>query len=141
MLNKAMQKGVIVTMLVFGLLLTTAAPSALADGKKRCNNERDYYTSSYYDNNRYDNDRYNDRYDRDRNYRRDSVYRDSNYYDDYNRYDRRDSRGRTIRNVGIGAAIGAGGGALFGGKKGALIGAAIGAAGGYVYNQKKRDRY
>src|SRR5438045_1037060 len=115
MLNKAMQKGVIVTMLAFGLLMTTVAPSTLAQDRncRRGNS----YTTSYYDNGRYDNDRSY----RDRNYRRDSVYRDSNYrdssyYDNYDyRYDRRNSTGRVLRDVGIGTAIGAGGGALFGG--------------------------
>ena len=134
MLNKAMQKGVIVTLLVFGSLMTMAAPSALAQDRY-CRRGSSYNTS-YYDNNRY----YNDRYYRD-NYRRDRAYRDSNYYDDYY-YRDRDTTGRTLRDVGIGAAVGAGGGALLGGRKGALIGAAIGAAGGYVYNRgKNRNRY
>ena len=136
MLNKAMQKGVIVTMLVFGLLMTAAAPSALAQDRN-CRRGNSYSTS-YYDNDRY----YNDRYYRDSNYRRDRVYRDSNYYNDYYYRDRRDTTGRTLRDVGVGAAVGAGGGALLGGRKGALIGAAIGAAGGYVYNRgKNRNRY
>ena len=138
MLNKAMQKGVIATMLVFGILMTAAAPAALAQDRN-CRRSG-YNTTSYYDNNRY----YNDQYYRD-NYRRDRVYRDSNYYrDDYyndNYYNRRDTTGRTLRDVGIGTAIGAGGGALLGGRKGALIGAAIGAAGGYVYNRNKNNRY
>jgi YmgG-like glycine-zipper protein len=140
MLNKAMQKGVIVTMLVFGSLITMAAPSALAQDRN-CRRGNSYNTS-YYDNNR----SYNDRYYRDSNYRRDRVYRDNsyrndNYYDDYY-YRDRNTTGRTLRDVGIGAAVGAGGGALLGGKKGALIGAAIGAAGGYVYNRgKNRNRY
>src|SRR5262245_11663218 len=105
MLKKAMQKSVIMTMLVFGLLLTTAAPAAMAQGRN-CRT-RNYNTSSYYDNSSY----YNDRYYRD-NYRRDRAYRDSNYYDDYYYRDRRDTTGRTLRDVGIGAAVGAGGGAL-----------------------------
>lgn len=43
------------------------------------------------------------------------------------------------KNIAVGTAIGAVGGALIGGKKGALIGAGAGAAGGYgVYKYKKR---
>ena len=61
MLNKAMQKGVIVTMLVLGMLLTTAAPAALAKDKN-CKKGA-YYTSSYYNNDYNDRD-YNDRYSR-----------------------------------------------------------------------------
>jgi hypothetical protein len=124
MLNKAMQKGVIVTMLVLGMLFTAAAPAALAKDKGR--KSRSYYTSSYND----------DYYDRDSRRRR-----NRDYDDDYYRRDRRNSTGETLRDVGIGAAVGAGGGALLGGKKGALIGAAIGAAGGYVYNKGKRNRW
>jgi osmotically inducible lipoprotein OsmB len=43
------------------------------------------------------------------------------------------------KNVAVGTAIGAVGGALIGGRKGALIGAGAGAAGGYgLYKYKKR---
>lgn len=43
------------------------------------------------------------------------------------------------KNIAVGTAIGAVGGALIGGKKGALIGAGAGAAGGYgLYKYKKR---
>lgn len=42
------------------------------------------------------------------------------------------------KNIAVGTAIGAVGGALIGGKKGALIGAGAGAAGGYgLYKYKK----
>jgi uncharacterized membrane protein len=42
------------------------------------------------------------------------------------------------KNVAVGTAIGAVGGALIGGRKGALIGAGAGAAGGYgLYKYKK----
>jgi osmotically inducible lipoprotein OsmB len=45
------------------------------------------------------------------------------------------------KNVAVGTAIGAVGGALIGGKKGALIGAGAGAAGGYgLYKYKKNKR-
>ena len=127
MMNKVMQKGVVVAMLVFGMLLTTAAPAALAKDKncKRGNN----YVSSRYD---------DDYYVRDSQRRRN---RDYDYDDDYYRRDRRGSSKEVLRDVGIGAAVGAGGGVLLGGKKGALIGAAIGAAGGYVYNKGKRNRW
>jgi hypothetical protein len=136
MLNKAMQKGVIVTMLVFGLLMTAAAPAALAQGRN-CRRNSNYNTSSYYGNDYNARGRYYN--DQDRYSRRQSRDYD---YDDYYYRDRRNSTGKTLRDVGIGAAVGAGGGALFGGKKGALIGAAIGAAGGYVYNRgKNRNRY
>jgi hypothetical protein len=128
MLNKAMQKSVMVMMLVFGILLTTAAPSALA-GDKRCKRGSNYYTSNYND----------DYYDRDQRRRQN---RDYEYNDDYYRRDRRNGASREVlRDVGIGAAVGAGGGVLLGGKKGALIGAAIGAAGGYVYNRGKKNRW
>ena len=98
MLNKAMLKGAIVMILVFGILLTTAAPVALAADKK-CK-KGNYYTANYYD------DAY---YERDRDLRR---RRNRDYDDDYYRRDRRDSTGKTLRDVGIGAAIGAGGGAI-----------------------------
>lgn len=124
MMNKAMQKGVIVTMLVLGMLLTTAAPAALAKDKN-CKRGNYYTTSNYYD----------DYYDRD------SRRRNRDYDDDYYRRDRRQTSKEVLRDVGIGAAVGAGGGVLLGGKKGALIGAAIGAAGGYVYNKGKRNRW
>jgi len=43
------------------------------------------------------------------------------------------------KNIAVGTAIGAVGGALIGGRKGALIGAGAGAAGGYgAYKYKKR---
>lgn len=43
------------------------------------------------------------------------------------------------KNIAVGTAIGAVGGALIGGRKGALIGAGAGAGGGYLlYKNKKR---
>jgi len=110
---KLMQKSVILTV-VFGLLLAAAAaPSAMAQDRCR----RRGYTSSRY---------YND------NYRRDYNRRD--YYNDY---DREDTRGNAVKRTGIGAGIGALGGALIGGGKGAVIGGLLGGAGGYIYHQKK----
>jgi hypothetical protein len=118
-------------MVVLGLLLATAAPSAMA--QDRCRKPRNYNSvSNYY----YDDDYYRSDYQRDR--RR----RDRDYYDDY--YDREDTKGKAIKRTGIGAGIGALSGALIGGKKGALIGGVLGGAGGYIYHQKKvndrRDR-
>jgi osmotically inducible lipoprotein OsmB len=52
---------------------------------------------------------------------------------------RRRRRPSKTKNIAVGTAIGAVGGALIGGKKGALIGAGAGAAGGYgAYKLKKR---
>ena len=46
------------------------------------------------------------------------------------------------KNIAVGTAIGAVGGALIGGKKGALIGAGAGAGTGYVvYRHKKKKHY
>jgi hypothetical protein len=136
MLKKAMQKGVVATLLVSGLLLTAAAPAALAQDRN-CR-RGNYRTSAYYGNDYYDRGRNYDYYNvQDRNSRR----RSRDYDDYYDRRDRRESNREVLRDVGIGAAAGAGGGVLLGGKKGALIGAAIGAAGGYVYNRGKRNRW
>jgi hypothetical protein len=122
-----MQKGAIL-MVLLGLLFVMAAPSAMAQGKCR---KRGYAVANNYQ---------DDDYRRDRNYERRSRNRD--YDDDY--YDREDTNGKAIKRTGIGAGIGALGGAVIGGKKGALIGAGIGAAGGYIYHRKKvgdeRDR-
>lgn len=52
---------------------------------------------------------------------------------------RRRRRPSKTKNIAVGTAIGAVGGALIGGRKGALIGAGAGAATGYgVYKYKKR---
>jgi osmotically inducible lipoprotein OsmB len=52
---------------------------------------------------------------------------------------RRRRRPSKTKNIAVGTAIGAVGGALIGGRKGALIGAGAGAAGGYgAYKLKKR---
>ncbi|MGE0103358.1 MAG: YMGG-like glycine zipper-containing protein [Blastocatellales bacterium] len=121
---------VMAMLLTFGLLFVAAAPSAMADGKKK--NRRNVYSSNYYDDGRYDrNQRRNvNRYDR---------YDDDDYY--YDRYrDREDTTGKALKRTGIGAGIGAVGGAVIGGKKGALIGAGIGAAGGYIYHRSKVNR-
>lgn len=120
---KKMQKSVIL-MVVFGLLLAAAAPSALA--QDRCRRRGNFDSARYYDNDDFRRDRrdyYND-------------YRDRrDYNNDY--YDRQDTRGKAVKRTGIGAGIGALGGALIGGGKGAVIGGLLGGAGGYIYHQKK----
>ena len=138
-------KSAVMMFLVVGLLVTSAASSAMAQGRSNCRNgNRD---SAYYDQNRYDrDDRYRDsvyydqnRYDRNAGlYQNDAYYQGQTYYQGNRRWrDREDTSGKAVKRVGIGAAIGAGGGALIGGKKGALIGAAVGAAGGYIYHRNK----
>lgn len=125
-MTKTMQKSVIL-MVIFGLLAVTAAPSAMA--QDRCRKRGNYSSVS---NNYYDDDYYS------RDYQRDRRRRDRDYYDD-DYYNREDTTGKAVKRTGIGAGIGAVGGALIGGKKGALIGAAIGAGGGYLYHRKKVD--
>jgi YMGG-like Gly-zipper len=114
---KKMQKSVIL-MVVFGLLVAAAAPSALA--QDRCRRRGNFNSARYYDND---------------DFRRDRFRRDRDYYNDY--YDRQDTRGNAVKRTGLGAGIGALGGALIGGGKGAVIGGLLGGAGGYIYHQKK----
>ena len=45
------------------------------------------------------------------------------------------------KHIAVGTAIGAVGGALIGGKKGALIGAGAGAGGGYLVYRHKKHRH
>ncbi len=120
-------------LLTFGLLFVAAAPSAMADGKKK--NRRGEYSRKFND------DNYRDRDNRrnNRNIRYVNRYDDDDYY--RNRWrDREDTTGKALKRTGIGAGIGALGGAVIGGKKGALIGAGIGAAGGYIYHRNKVNR-
>jgi hypothetical protein len=128
---KKLQKSVML-MAVFGLLMVAAAPSAMAQGRNKCRNRSNYSVANNY---------YNDDYRRDSTFERSRRYRDRDYRD---YYDREDTTGNAVKRTGIGAGIGALGGAVIGGKKGALIGAGIGAAGGYLYHRKKvndeRDR-
>lgn len=135
MINR-IHKSAVVMMLMMGLLFVTAAPTA--EAKDRCRKRG--YQSVGFDNDRYDNNRYYD----DRDYRSERRRRDRDY-EYYNEYDREDTKGKVLKRAGIGAGIGALGGALIGGKKGALIGAGVGAAGGYLYHRnkvnKERDRY
>jgi hypothetical protein len=125
-------RNAILTILALGLFFVAAAPDAMAQGK--CRKRGNYQTSNYTSGRNLD-----DRYYDDRSRRSDSYY----YDDDY--YNREDTTGKAVARTAIGAGIGALGGALIGGKKGALIGAGAGAAGGYIYHRvkvkKERDRY
>jgi uncharacterized protein YcfJ len=53
----------------------------------------------------------------------------------------RDRRPSKTKNIAVGTAIGAVGGALVGGRKGALIGAGAGAATGYGVYKYKKNKY
>ena len=119
-----MNKNLFLAMLVLGVMFVLAAPEAMAQDRCRTNNRN---SRSVYNNNNYYNRDY-----RDRDYR-DRDYRDS----DYRYRDREDTTGKALKRTGIGAGVGALGGAVIGGKKGALIGAGIGAAGGYLYHRNK----
>lgn len=129
-----MNKNLFLAILALGVLFVLAAPEAMAQTRcrTRSNDSRSVYNSRDY----------RDRDYRDANYRT-RNYRDSNYYDDYGYRDRENTTGKAVKRTGIGAGIGALGGAVIGGKKGALIGAGIGAAGGYIYHRQKarNDRY
>ena len=48
---------------------------------------------------------------------------------------------KAAKRIGIGTAIGAGAGALIGGRKGALIGAGAGAGAGTAYHYHKKHQY
>ncbi len=140
MTNK-IYKSAVVMMLMFGLLFIAATPDANAQGRCR---KRSGYQSTYnraaYNQGRYNDDRF---YTRD--YDRDRYYDNRGRYDNDDYYDREDTTGNAVKRTAIGAGIGALGGALIGGKKGALIGAGAGAGGGYIFHRVKvkreRDRY
>lgn len=121
-------KNLFLAVLALGVMFVLAAPEAMA--QKRCRT-RGRNAQSVYSNDNY--------------YNRDSRDRDYRDYDDrdYRYRDREDTTGKALKRTGIGAGVGALGGAAIGGKKGALIGAGIGAAGGYLYhrNKAKNDRY
>jgi uncharacterized protein YcfJ len=55
--------------------------------------------------------------------------------------DRRHRRPSKTKNIAVGTAIGAVGGALIGGRKGALIGAGAGAGAGYGVYKYKKNKY
>lgn len=134
---KKMNKNLLLAALALGVFFVLATPDAMA--QTRCRTRSGYVQSNYNDryNNRYDS-RYDNRSDENRN------YRSRDYYNDRSYRDREDTTGNAIKRTGIGAGVGALGGAVIGGKKGALIGAGIGAAGGYLYHRNKvnneRDR-
>lgn len=114
-MTNSIRKIMAASMLSLAVLMTSVAPSAMAQTYRR---RQDVYTQNR------DTRRYDDR-----------------YYD-YD-YDRRNNTKDALKRTGVGAAIGAAGGGLMGGKKGALIGGLIGAAGGYIYHKQKEknDRY
>jgi hypothetical protein len=111
---KKIHKSAVVMMLMFGLLIVSAA--SYAEAQDRGFRNRSYRT-------RFNDDR---SFDRHRRYR--------HYY-----HDREDTTENVVKRTGIGAGAGALGGALLGGKKGALIGAGVGAATGYIIHRVKVD--
>lgn len=139
---KKMNKNMLLAVLTLGVLFVLATPDANA--QDRCRTRSRYSQSNYNGAGYYDNRDYRDRNYRDSNYRN-SNYRDSNYRNDRYYRDYEDTTGNAVKRTGIGAGIGAAGGALIGGKKGALIGAGVGAAGGYLYHRNRvnneRRRY
>ncbi|MCI0339376.1 MAG: YMGG-like glycine zipper-containing protein [Acidobacteria bacterium] len=132
-MTKKIHKSAVLMMLLFGLLFVTTAPNAMAQGncRKRGGYSAVYDQGRYVDGRRFNNDRFLDRRFNDRNF-------DRRYYDD--RYDREATTGNAVKRTALGAGIGALGGALLGGKKGALIGAGAGAGAGYIYHRVKVDR-
>lgn len=124
-MNKSIYKSAFVFILMIGILLTSVAPSVLAQGQSRT---------------RIRSMRYVDDYHRDSDYQRDRVRRDRDYdYENDPYYDRNRSKKEGLKRTGIGAAIGAAGGGIMGGRKGALIGGIVGAAGGYIYHKQKEN--
>jgi hypothetical protein len=126
---KKMNKNLLLAALALGVFFVLATPDAMA--QTRCRTRSGYVQSNY-------NNRYNDRNYDNRNYdNRVRNYQGRNYYNDGYYRDRENTTGNAVKRTGIGAGIGALGGAVIGGKKGALIGAGIGAAGGYIYHRNK----
>ncbi len=153
---KKMNKGALLAMLTLGVLFILVTPDAMAQDRCRTrsrsvgsnynnvgyNDNRGYRDSDYRDSNYRDNSYYRDN----SNYRSNTSYRDNNNYRDNSNYrDYEDTTGNAVKRTAIGAGIGTLGGAVIGGKKGALIGAGIGAAGGYIYHRSRvnndRRRY
>jgi len=128
---KKISKNLLLAALTLSVLFVLASPDAMAQDRCRTRASRSgYNTAGYYDT----RGGYRDRNYRD-NYYNDNYYRDDRYYRDYE-----DTTGNAVKRTAIGAGIGAAGGALLGGKKGALIGAGIGAAGGYIYHRSRVNR-
>jgi hypothetical protein len=122
---KTMYKSLFTMLLLAGLLSVGVVPDTMAQGRRQCRtNNGGYVAANGYG---YQDDDY---------YRNRDNRRNRRVYDD-DYYDRENTTGNTIKRAGIGAGIGAAGGALLGGKKGALIGAGVGAAGGYLYHRHK----
>lgn len=133
-MTKSMYKSIFALVLMVGVLFTSVAPTALAQGNRNCRTNTRNSRSVNYDNRDYD-------YQRDGEYRRNrsrSAGYESDPYYDYE-YDRNRSKKDGLKRTGIGAAIGAAGGGLMGGRKGALIGGAAGAVGGYIYHRNKEN--
>ena len=133
---KKMNKSVLLAMLTLGVLFVLVTPDAMA--QDRCRSRSRSVGSNYNNVGYYDNRNTRDRNYRNSTYRDNSNYRDSSYYGDdryYNDYE--DTTGNAVKRTAIGAGIGTLGGAVIGGKKGALIGAGIGAAGGYIYHRNR----
>jgi hypothetical protein len=128
---KKMNKSVLLAVLTLGVLFVLATPDAMAQDRCRTRGRSvgsNYNNVGYSDNRGY----------RDRNYRDNSNYTDNSYYRDDRYYrDYEDTTGNAVKRTAIGAGIGTLGGAVIGGKKGALIGAGIGAAGGYIYHRNR----
>ena len=122
---KTMYKSLFTMLLLAGLLSVGVVPDTMAQGRRQCRTNNSGYVAT----NGYNYQ--DDGYYRNRDNRRNRRYEDDNYYD------RENTTGNTVKRTGIGAGIGAAGGALLGGKKGALIGAGVGAAGGYLYHRHK----
>ncbi len=141
-------KNLFLAMLALGVMFVLAAPEAMAQNRCRTRggNSRAVYNNDNYSNRDYRDRDYRDADYQDGNYRNAQYRSRSNRYDDNSGYgyrDREDTTGKALKRTGIGAGIGALGGAVIGGKKGAIIGAGVGAAGGYIYhrNKVKNDRY
>lgn len=132
-MKKLMSKSVILAVMMFGAFFV--ANTADANAQTRCRTRG--YDSRVYDDRGYNQGGY---YPTSNGYYNDDYYgqqrRNRRYNDDYYE-DREDTRGRAIGRTAAGAGIGAVGGAVVGGKKGAVIGAGIGAVGGYLYHRNK----
>ncbi|MEP7340212.1 MAG: YMGG-like glycine zipper-containing protein [Acidobacteriota bacterium] len=141
---KKMNKSVLLAVMALGVLFVLATPDAMA--QDRCRSRGRSVGSNYNNAGYYDNRSNRDRNYRGSNYRDNSGYRDSSYYGNDRYYgDYENTTGNAVKRTAIGAGIGTLGGAVIGGKKGALIGAGIGAAGGYIYHRNRvsndRRRY
>ncbi|MEW6125517.1 MAG: hypothetical protein AB1757_00525 [Acidobacteriota bacterium] len=135
---------------VASLLLIFSFIALAPDSLAQCRNNRRAAYNRYYNNSNYygrgysygNNYNYSRRGYNDNRYPYSRVagarYDNPNYYRGYNR----NSKTRAVMTVVAPAAIGAGVGALMGGKKGAAVGALLGGGGGAAYYLlKRRNRY